>query len=167
MRLGRQRFSALDHFALAIFLASALSSLLAIYGDIQVFKRFYAASSQDDPFTLSGSPISHAMLPIRLVLMVSLLVCFIGVRSRKLGGRLLSTLVLLLLIGLYLLWWRHSFHRAEASRHFGETITHTLYLMDANWIDIGVFVLSIAAFGWVVVTLKTQLKGNEGKVLQS
>ena len=98
--------------------------------------------------------------------MTSLLISFIGVRSRKFGGRLLSTLGLLLVIGLYLQWWRHSFQVARAVEHIESTIemSHTLYLKDGNWLDIGVFVASLWAFGWVVATLITRPKGSEESV---
>jgi hypothetical protein len=153
---------------LIVFVASALSSSLAVYRYIQVYDQFYAALSPEDHFTVSGTPISHAMLPIRLVLMTSLLISFIGVRSRKFGGRLLSTLGPLLLIGLYLQWWRHSFQLAEAFGDIESTkeMSHTLYLKDGNWLDIGVFLMSIGALCWVVVTLITQAKGSEEKILQ-
>ena len=164
MRLLRQRLSALDGFLLLIFVASALSLSLAIYKDIQVYDQFFAASSPEDHFTLSGSPNSHTMLPIRLVLMMSLLLSVIGVRSGRFSGRLLSTLGLLLLIGLYLQWWRHSFLLAEAFGDIESTkeISHTLYLKDGNWLDIGVFLASICALGWVVANLITEPKVGRG-----
>ena len=165
MGLLKQRLSALDHFLLIILVASALSTSWAVAKDIQAFNQFYAASSADDHstndrFTISGSPTSHAMLPIRLLLMLSLLVSFIGIRSRKFLGRLLSTLTLLLLIGLYLQWWRHSFEMAKASQSIEliKQMSRTLYLKDANWLDIGVFFASISALGWMIATLIVQPK---------
>ena len=167
MRLLRQRLSALDVFLLVILVSFTLSSSLVVYRDIQGFDQFDAASSTDDHFSISGNPISRARLPMRLVLMTSLLISFIGVRSRKFGGRLLSALGLLLLIGLYLQWWRHSFQVAKALEQIESTreMSRTLYLKDGSWLDIGVFLASLLAFGWVVATLITQSKGSEGKFL--
>ena len=60
---------------------------------------------------------------------------------------------------------RHSFQLAESFGDIESTkeMTHTLYLKDANWLDIGVFVLSIGALGWVVFTLLTNRKLVKGK----
>jgi hypothetical protein len=165
MRFLRQRLSALDVFLLVILVISTLSSSLAVYRDKQVYDRFYEASSGDDHFTISGSPVSRAMLPIRLVLMTLLLISFIGVRSRKFGGKMLSALGLLLLIGLYLQWWRHSFQVAKSFEYIESTkeMSHTLYLKDGNWLDIGVFLASIVALGCVVATFIAQLKDSKVK----
>ena len=167
MGLFKQRLSALDHFLLIILAASVLSASLAVARDIRAFNEFYTASSTDDHstndhFTISGTPTSHAMLPIRLLLIVSLLASFIGVRSRKFLSRLMSGLVLLLLIGLYLRWWKHSFEMAKASENIEliRQMSRTLYLKDGNWLDIGVFFASISALGWVVVTSMVQPKGS-------
>jgi hypothetical protein len=164
MRLLRQRLRPLDVFLLVILVSFTLSSSLAVYRDLQVFNQFHAVSSTDDHFTISGNPISRARLPMRLVLMTSLLISFIGIRSRKFGGRLLSVLGLLLFIGLYLQWWRHSFQVARAVEQIGSTMemSHTFYLKDGNWLDIGVFLASLLAFGWVVATLITKSKVSEG-----
>ena len=167
MRLLRQRLSALDVFLLVILVIFTLSSSLAVYRDLQAYNQFSAASSEADHFTISGTPVSRAMLPTRLILLTSLLISFIGVRSRKFGGRLLSALGLLLFIGLYLQWWRHSFQVAEAFEYVEATkeMSHTLYLKDGNWLDIGVFLASVWALGWVVATLITQPKASEAKFL--
>ena len=163
MQLIRQRLSIVEVFLLVIIVASALSLSLAVYQDIQIHNRFYADLPRDNPFTINATPISRAQLPVRLILITSLLVSFLGARSRKFVGLVISILGLLALIVLYLQWWRHSFDIAEA-RHGSDSMemSHTLYLRDGNWLDIGVFLASICALGWMVAILILHFRARRG-----
>lgn len=43
-------------------------------------------------------------------------------------------------------------------------MSHTLYLKDGSWLDVGVFLASVWALGWVVVTLISKSKAGRWKV---